>query len=357
MELKNYNTYFFLAILAAVSILTFLIFKPFITAIAVAAVLAVIFQRPYQLFLRLTKDNKIVSSLLTSILVVLVVIIPLFVMAGLIVNEADVFYKSYLADGGSFSRGVSAILVNINKTPIFRELGLGQAFSRTEFVSSVNSLSQGVLMIIQKTYETLAGFVLWVFAMFFALYYFLIDGRRAVRKILYLSPLKNSHEQIIINKFISIVRATIKGVVVIGLLQGTMAGIMFAIAGIPSPVVWGMVVFLFSFVPVLGTGIVWFPAGIIMLLLGNIWQGIFILSSGLGIISTFDNLLRPKLVGSDSEMHPLLVLFATLGGLAVFGVTGFIIGPVIVAMCLALWGIYAIEFKNQLLEYNAQEKV
>jgi predicted PurR-regulated permease PerM len=352
MELKNYNTYFFLLILAAVSAVTFFIFKPFLTAIAVAAVLAVIFHRPYQFFLKLTKNNKIISSLLTSILVVMIVIIPLFVMAGLVINEVDAFYKSYLAEGGSFVRIFPALVENINKAPLVKELGLGEVFGRSEFVSSVKNLSQGVLMLIQKTYETLAGFVLWVFAMFFALYYFLIDGERAVRKILYLSPLKNSHEKIIIDKFISIVRATIKGVIVVGLLQGTMGGIMFAIAGVPSPVVWGIVIFIFSFVPVLGTGIIWFPAGIIMLLIGNVWQGVFILSVGVGLISTFDNLLRPKLVGSDSEMHPLLVLFATLGGLAVFGITGFIIGPVLVAMCLALWGIYAVEFKEQLQEYN-----
>lgn len=353
MELKNYNTYFFLLILAAVSVVAFLIFKPFITAIAVAAVLAVVFHRPYQFFLRLTRGNKIISSLLTSILVVLIVIIPLFVMAGMVINEVDTFYKSYLADGGSLFRIAPILVENINKYPLLHDLGLDQTFSRAEFVSSVKNLSQGILVVIQKTYETLAGFVLWVFAMFFALYYFLIDGERAVRKILYLSPLKNSHEKIIINKFISIVRATIKGVVIVGLLQGTMGGVMFAIAGIPSPVVWGIVIFVFSFVPVLGTGIIWFPAGIIMLLMGNVWQGIFILSAGVGLISTFDNLLRPKLVGNDSQMHPLLVLFATLGGLAVFGVTGFIIGPVVVAMCLALWGIYATEFKEQLAEYNA----
>jgi len=353
MELKNYNTYFFLLVLAAVSVVTLLIFKPFVTAIAVAAVLAVVFNRPYKFFLRLTRNSKMISSLLTSVLVVLVVIVPLFVMSGLVINEVDSFYKSYLLDGGSLSRGLFSVLDNVNKAPLLRDLGLGQAFGRTEFVSSLNNLSQGILVLIQRTYETLAGFVLWVFAMFFALYYFLIDGERAVRKILYLSPLKNSHEKIIIDKFVSIVRATIKGVIIVGLLQGTMGGMIFAIAGIPSAVVWGIVMFIFSFVPVLGTGIIWVPAGIIMLLLGNVWQGIFILSAGLGIISTFDNLLRPKLVGSDSQMHPLLVLFATLGGLVVFGATGFIIGPVVVAMCLALWGIYAMEFKEQLREYNS----
>jgi predicted PurR-regulated permease PerM len=339
--------------LAGVSVLKFLIFKPFMTAIAVAAVLAVIFNRPYQFFLRVTKNNKIISSLLTSVLVVVIVIIPLFIMAGLVINEVDTFYKSYLADGGSFGRIFPSLIEGINKSPLLRDLGLGQTFGRAEFVSSIKNLSQGILTIIQRTYETLAGFVLWIFAMFFALYYFLIDGERAVRKILYLSPLKNSHEQLIINKFISIVRATIKGVLVVGLLQGTIGGLMFAIAGIPSPVVWGIIIALFSFVPVLGTGIIWVPAGMIMLLLGNVWQGIFILSAGFGIISTFDNFLRPKLVGNDSQMHPLLVLFATLGGLAVFGVTGFIIGPVVVAMCLALWGIYAMEFKEQLREYNS----
>lgn len=352
MELKNYNTYFFLIVLAVVSFFAFLIFKPFITAILVAAFLAIVFQRPYNFFLRITNDRKGISSFLTSLMVVLIVIIPLFFLVGMIVNEVNIFYQTFLADSESYHRYLSVFTGNLKKVPIIQMADVDKIFSQSEFVGYFKNISQTILGVIQGTYQALAGFVLWIFAMFFALYYFLIDGKRAIKKILRLSPLKDSHEKIIIEKFISIVRATIKGVFILGVIQGTLGGLTFAIVGIQSPVIWGILMFAFSLVPMIGTALVWFPAGMIMLLMGDVWQGVLILSVGVGVISTIDNLLRPKLIGNDTQIHPLLVFFATLGGLVVFGATGFVIGPVIVAMCLALWGIYAVEFKDQLTEFN-----
>jgi predicted PurR-regulated permease PerM len=352
MELKNYNTYFFLIILAVVSFFAFLIFKPFVTAILAAAFMAIVFQRPYNFFLKITRDSRAISSFLTSLFVVLIVIVPLFFMAGLIINEVNIFYQTFLADSESYHRYLSIFTGNLKKMPLLQLADVDKIFSQSEFVGYFKNISQTILGVIQGTYHALAGFVLWIFAMFFALYYFLIDGKRAIKKILRLSPLKDSHEKIIIEKFISIVRATIKGVLILGIIQGTLGGMVFAIAGIQSPVIWGLLMFIFSLVPMIGTALVWFPAGVFMLLMGNVWQGVLILSVGVGIISTIDNVLRPKLIGNDTQIHPLLVFFATLGGLVVFGATGFIIGPVIVAMCLTLWGIYAKEFNDQLNEYN-----
>lgn len=110
---------------------------------------------------------------------------------------------------------------------------------------------------------------------------------------------------------------------------------------------------ILSIIPAVGAGLVWGPAGIILLFIGNIWQGVFVLSFGILVISFIDNILRPKLVGNDTEMHPLLVFFATLGGLITFGIIGFVIGPVIMALFLSLWDIYGKEFKSQLNKFNA----
>ncbi|TAK97122.1 AI-2E family transporter [Patescibacteria group bacterium] len=352
MEIKHYNTYFFFLILAGVSLVTFLIFKPFLTAVLIAAIFAVVFQRPYQFFLRLTGGRKGFSSLFTSLLVVLVVVIPVFVVVAIIVNEVNMFYASYLSEGNFYQRYVMAVVERLNQAPIFRALNVQEAFTHDGIAGSFQSLSKSMFTVIQGVYQGMANFILWVFAMFFTLYYFLIDGKRMVSRVLHLSPLRDSHEQLIINRFISIVRATLKGTLIVGVVQGTLGGIIFAIAGIPSPVVWGILMFFFSLVPVIGTGLIWFPAGVILLLLGSIWEGLLILLVGAFIISTIDNLLRPKLVGRDTQMHPILVFFGSLGGLVVFGATGFLIGPIVVALCLTLWNIYAVEFKDQLREYN-----
>ena len=109
---------------------------------------------------------------------------------------------------------------------------------------------------------------------------------------------------------------------------------------------------ILSVVPSFGTAIVWLPAGLILLALGHIWEGTFVLAIGGGVISLIDNILRPKLVGKDTQMHPLMVFFATIGGLSLFGLPGFIIGPIIIALFLALFEIYGIEFRDQLKEYN-----
>jgi predicted PurR-regulated permease PerM len=139
---------------------------------------------------------------------------------------------------------------------------------------------------------------------------------------------------------------------VIGAIQGLLGGLAFWIAGVPSPAIWGLIMILLSIIPMIGSTIVWLPAGIILLLVGDVWQGIFILSVGVGVISVIDNILRPKLVGKDTQMHPLLIFFATLGGIAFFGLPGFIIGPIIVSLFMALSEIYSIEFRDQLKEYN-----
>jgi predicted PurR-regulated permease PerM len=169
---------------------------------------------------------------------------------------------------------------------------------------------------------------------------------------MYLSPLRDEHEKRLSQKFVSMTKATLKGTVVVGTIQGILGGIMFAIAGVPSFVMWGVIMVIFSIIPAIGSGIVWAPAGIIMLISGNVWQGFFILAFGGFFISFIDNIIRPKLVGGDTEMHPLLVFFATLGGLMAFGIIGFVIGPVIMALFLTLWDIYGSEFKVQLNKFN-----
>jgi predicted PurR-regulated permease PerM len=166
------------------------------------------------------------------------------------------------------------------------------------------------------------------------------------------APLRESHEKILIGKFVSISRATIKGTLVLGFIQGILGGTAFSIAGVPSAITWGVVMMFFSLIPLFGSGIVWVPAGLILLSLGHVWQGFFVLAVGFGVISVIDNLLRPRLVGKDTQMHPLAVFGSTVGGISLFGFFGFIVGPVIMALFLSLWEIYSLEFKGRARKNN-----
>ncbi|KKQ51257.1 MAG: hypothetical protein US70_C0020G0007 [Parcubacteria group bacterium GW2011_GWD2_38_11] len=352
MELKNLNTYFFFLILLGVSIVTFLIFQPFLIAILLAAVFAVIFQRPYKFFVGITRGRSRISALLTSVLGMIIFAGLFFGIAGLIANEAANLFQSSIKAGDAYLNYVDPIVSNVNKNPLLKSFGLENLINSESVSKAVSQLGQGAFGVLQKTYQGVAHFLFLAVVMFFTLYYFLVGGRELIKKIMYLSPLRDSHEKLLIEKFISISRATIKGTLVVGIVQGSIGGITFALVGVPSAIAWGIVMAFLSLIPMFGTSLVWFPAGVIMLLTGNIWQGVVILAVGLGIISIIDNFLRPELVGKDTQMHPLVVFFATLGGISLLGFLGFIIGPIIVALFLTLWNIYAVEFKGQLTKYN-----
>lgn len=354
MELKNFNVNFFFLLLLGISVVTFFIFQPFFIAILLAAILAVIFQKPFKFFLRITGNRRRISAFITAFLGV-IVFGGLFIgVVGLIVNEVSTMYQQATAQNGVYSQKyVEHIVNNINTSPLLRSLGVDNLINRETIGKSISQLSQDAVVIFQKTYQSVINFLFLSVVMFFTLYYFLISGKESVHRIMYLSPLRDLHEKMLIEKFISMSRATIKGTLVVGIVQGCIGGILFAAVGIHSAVIWGVVMMFLSLIPMFGTGLVWFPAGIIMLLLGNIWQGIAILAVGVGIISVVDNFLKPKLVGKDAQMHPLVVFFATLGGISLLGFLGFIIGPVIVALFITLWNIYSVEFKDQLGKYNS----
>lgn len=351
MQLKSLNVSFFFLLFALVGIATFFIFQPFLTAIVAAAILTALFKRPYHFLEALFRGHRGLSAFLTCLLVVIIIVTPLFLVLSLAVNEASNLY-GIVTQEATLQSIIEKSLATIQSAPYAGMFIDTVAFDQERLVAEVKNLSQHALGILQAAYQGVAHFVFWVFIMFFTLFYFLIDGKRVLHSLMQLSPLKNEHDKLLVEKFISISRATLKGTIVIGAIQGFIGGLAFWIAGVPSPAIWGIIMVVLSVVPSFGTAIVWLPAGLILLFLGHIWEGVFVLSIGAGVISLIDNILRPKLVGQDTQMHPLMVFFATIGGLALFGLPGFIIGPIIVALFMALFEIYGIEFRDQLKEYN-----
>ncbi|MDD2766778.1 MAG: AI-2E family transporter [Candidatus Moranbacteria bacterium] len=352
MQLKSLNVYFFFLILLLVGVVVFFIFQPFLTAIVAAAILATLFKKPYFVLEKWTRGQKILSATLTCLLVVFVVVTPIFLILSLAIGEATGVYHT-LSEGSTVEILINQTVEKAHTAPYLNIFFDTQTFNQERILNDIQKFTQNALGLLQAVYQSITGFLFWTFMMFFTLFYFLIDGKRMLGALMNFSPLKNEHDRLLIRKFISISRATLKGTLVIGLLQGFLGGLTFWIAGVPSPAIWGLVMALCSIIPMFGSGLIWLPTGIIMFFLGNIWQGVFIFAVGLGIISTIDNILRPKLVGRDTEMHPLLVLFSTLGGIALFGLSGFIIGPIIISLFLALGEIYMFEFRDQLKEYNS----
>jgi predicted PurR-regulated permease PerM len=205
-----------------------------------------------------------------------------------------------------------------------------------------------VATVVRRTSRGTLQIVLTVFVTLFTMFYFFIDGRRLVERVRYLVPLDTRYEDAIVARFVSVARASVKGTLVIALVQGAIGGITLALCGVDAAVLWGVVMVVLSISPVIGAWLVMYPAAIVQMLLGNFWQGIAILVVTVVVIVNVDNVLRPRLVGQESGLHDLLIFFSTLGGFVTFGAMGFIVGPVIAAFFVAVLDAYAHEFAHRL---------
>lgn len=330
--------YLFLLLLLLASVAVFLIFKPFLTSVAVAAVFAVLLRGMNRGLRKVFFGNRPAAAALLCVMVAALIVAPVSIVIGFAVNEANGFYHS-----DQSVEVVGKVAEFLDQSPILRSAFPGGDLT-DRISNSLRSVSAGAVSVLGAAYQGVVQFVLWLFVFFFTLFYFLVDGEVILRQLKRFSPLDDEQDVLLFRKFASISRAMIKGTLVVGAVQGLLAGFAFAVAGVQSPAVLGIVVALASLIPGVGTALVWVPTGVILFVSGAVWQGVFVLSFGLGVISIIDNILRPKLVGRDTEMHPLLVFFATLGGISFFGVPGLLIGPVVVSIFFALAEIYASEY-------------
>lgn len=335
---------FFFGLIVLLSIAMLYIIIPFIYPIFWAAVIAIIF---YPIYLGINKHLKTprMSSMISLILVVVVVFLPLTLISVLLVNESRDLYNR--VSEGDFVSSLQNATEKLSQTSLGPYLGRAQEEWADYATSATKEISVFLFNNAKSLTQKSLTFVFMLFIMFYTLYYFFKDGPRMLKRLMYLSPLGDKYETMLYDKFTSATRATLKSTLLVGGIQGTLGGILFWIAGIDAALIWGVVMIALSIIPAVGSFIIWLPAGIVMLLLGNIWQGILILSGGL-IISVIDNLLRPPLVGKDIQMHPLVVLLSTLGGLIIFGISGFIIGPIIAALFLSIISIYNFYYRNEL---------
>lgn len=326
--------------------------QPFLTAVLVAAVLATLFFPQYRRFLRLFGGRRGTAATCVLLLVAFLVIIPILFITILVAGEAMSVVGSFSSGNHSVQDIIRHSETWLRSVPLVGEYFVERDLQIADVLGGFPGGSGTILSFFETIYGGVAGFVFWIFTLFFTLFYFLADGERAVAFLKRMSPLADSEDEELMKDFVSMSRAVIKGSIVIGFVQGILGGIGFMVAGLGSPALWGVVMGIFSLVPFIGTGIIWVPAGLWLLFSGEVWQGTFLLTFGFSIISTVDNVIRPKLVGRDTQIHPILVLFSTIGGLSIFGIAGFLIGPIIVSFFLALVRIYGREFKADLDAYN-----
>ena len=338
---------FFLVVLVVVGVFFFAMLRPFLIAILLAGMLAGLLYPLYtRLKLRLW-NKEALSSVICVLLVLFLIIIPLVSVMGLITYQAfqvkdsvEQGYQKVVEKGPGW-------IENFRDHPLVGKI-VGQDIDwKQKAGEGAKFVSTFIIKAIGKTSQSTFQTILMSFIMLYTLFFFLIDGPALMQRIKYLSPIKDEYEDQIIDRFLSIARATIKGTIIIGLIQGVMGGITFAIFGVGSSIFWGTLMVILSIIPGVGSALIWVPAIIIKVMTGHIGQGIGILIGGI-LISVSDNVLRPKLVGKDTKMHELMILFSTLGGIALFGIIGFILGPILAAVFVTVTDIYASEYQEEL---------
>ena len=177
--------------------------------------------------------------------------------------------------------------------------------------------------------------------MLYLLFYLLRDGDNLLARMKSAVPLGGEQKTLLLDRITLVVRATVKGGITVAAVQGMLGGVAFWLLGIPAPLLWALVMAFLSLLPAIGAAIVWAPVALYLLATGSIWQGLFLIGYGVVVIGLVDNLLRPFLVGQSTKLPDYIVLISTLGGIEVFGLQGFVIGPLIAAIFMVSWEIQA----------------
>lgn len=343
----NIRMIFFFGLLTLLGIGFLYLIFPIFYPVFWAAVVAVMFY-PFYSFVHKHIKMEALSAFITILTIIALVFLPLLLVTTLTVQQSAELYAE-VADSGALFPDIESVSSNFQSIPFFGaymdQMELYWVENSSEITQKLSSYIYGNL--VSFTQSSLV-FMLMFFIMIYTLYYFLKDGHKILDKLQLLSPLGNRYEEALYGRFVSATRATLKSTLIIGGIQGAIGGTLFWITGIPAPLVWGFVMTVLSIIPAVGSFVVWLPAALIMLALGNIWQGVTILFVGAIVISFIDNVLRPPLIGHDIQMHPLLIFFATIGGLIIFGISGFIIGPIIAALFFAVLSIYGDYYKKEL---------
>ena len=341
----------FLLLLVAVTLAFFWVLLPFSGAVFWGGVFALMFKPLFVRLLKRMPRRRTLAALLTMAIILFLVILPLTLVSFSLAREATNVYEMVKSGELSVSRYLQQIydvlpgwvtnLLNRFELDNFAVMQqkLTQLLTKGSQFFATQALNIG-----QNTFDFFVSF----FVMMYLLFFLVRDGSGLAKTIQNAIPLNTEIKQKLATKFATVVRATVRGNIVIAALQGALGGLILWFLGIHAPVLWGTLMAFLSLLPAVGAALVWAPVAIYFLATGSVLKGVVLIAFGVLVIGLVDNLLRPMLVGKDTRMPDYVVLISTLGGMALFGLNGFVIGPVIAAMFIAVWDIFATARTAQL---------
>jgi predicted PurR-regulated permease PerM len=327
-----------LALAVAALYVCWLMLLPFVNVLAWASVLAVLFYPIHQRLVALTNSPSL-SALLSTMIVIAVIVVPLTLLTlvvakevGEVAKNAQEFFRSLLDPSSPvIGRVMGWLGLRVDASHLDLQAYL---LERLENISGA---------IAGRTLGLLGGVVGAIFQMFFTvftMYYLFRDGNRIFNGMLEVVPLNAAETRQIFDRTREVIHASVYGVIVIAMIQGTLGGLAFAALGLPSAVVWGVAMFFLSMIPMVGSSVIWVPTAIYLAMSGHWGKALALALWGALVIGTVDNFLRPKLVGERAGLHELLIFFSVLGGIQIWGPLGLVLGPVIIAVTLALFDIF-----------------
>src|SRR5215467_912178 len=339
-----------LLLVVTVSLAFAWILRPFYEAILWATVLAIVFAQLYRRLAITIGQQHSLAALATVLIILTLVILPLTLIAASLVREATNLYQKIESNQVDFGQFLQSILDALPTwvTDQLRRLGLTDLATIHERLSA--ALVQASKYLAAQAFSVgkgTANFIVSLFLMLYLLFFFLRDGAALSRRIREAIPLRTDQKSALFSKFTIVTRAMFKGSLLVAAVQGAWGGLMFWFLGIRAAVLWGVVMAFLSLLPAVGSAAVWLPTAIYFLATGAVWLGVLLMAYGALVIGGVDNVLRPFLVGKDTQLPDFVVLISTLGGISIFGLDGIVIGPVIAAMFIAVWDIFSQSRKDQ----------
>jgi predicted PurR-regulated permease PerM len=330
-------------LVVAISLALGWILLPFYGTILWSAIIALLFAPLNRWLLRHLKHRRTLAALLTIVTTLMIVVIPFALISVALAREAAGLYarmQSGEANPVPYLRAMFDALPGWAAALLDR-FGLVDFNSLQRRLSDV--LERGSAFIAAQAFNLGQNTFEFAASLFIALYlaFFLIrDGNRIVHAIRRAVPLPPGQQEELLQKFSMVIRSTVRGNLVVAAMQGALGGLAFWFLGVTGPLLWAVVMAFLSLLPALGAALVWLPVAIWLFATGAIWQGVALAAWGVLVIGLVDNLLRPMLVGKATLMPDYVVMISTLGGMVVFGINGFVLGPVIAAMFFAVWHLY-----------------
>jgi len=350
MDPERFRRIFILLLALAISALFFRMIRGLFLSVLLAGIFAGMTYPLYDRLTRWFRGRKVLASIASILIVLVLIIVPVTAFLGIVAAEAvevaqgvAPWVERQIAQPSELERRLVEIPFVEALAPYHDQIAVKLAeFAGNVGTFLVNTIAAGT--------KGTALFFFQMFVMLYAMFFFLLDGDKLLNKILYLMPMTTEQEIKMVDRFTSVARATIKGTLVIGVVQGGLAGLAFAAVGLKGAAFWGTIMAVLSIIPGVGTALVWVPAVVYLMAVGRFTAAILLFVWCAAVVGTVDNLLRPRLVGKDTKMPDLLILLGTLGGLVLFGAVGIIIGPIIAALFVTVWDIYGEAFKDYLPE-------